>query len=91
MFGILFASLDDTEPLQNMLILYPLFTGGIFHCYSLEKSICILGESGLFCPIYSIFIKMPIANNEGPYQIPHCVVSDLGLHCLSMTLLRVSR
>ena len=32
-----------------------------------------------------------IANNVDPDQIPHYVASDLGLHCLSMTLLQVSR
>ena len=30
-----------------------------------------------------------LANNVGPDQTPH-VASDLGLHCLPMTLLRVS-
>ena len=32
-----------------------------------------------------------IANNVDPHQMPHYVASDLGLHCLPMTLLRVSR
>ena len=32
-----------------------------------------------------------MANNVDPDQMPHNVASDLGLHCLSMTLLRVSR
>ena len=31
------------------------------------------------------------ANSGGPDQMPHSVVSDLGLHCLSVTLLQVSR
>ena len=31
------------------------------------------------------------ANNGDPDQTPHSVVSDLGLHCLPVTLLRVSR
>ena len=31
------------------------------------------------------------ANNVDPDQMPHNVASDLGLHCLPMTLLRVSR
>ena len=29
-----------------------------------------------------------LANNEDPDQTPHNVASDLGLHCLPMTLLR---
>ena len=32
-----------------------------------------------------------LANNVDPDQTPHYVASDLGLHCLPMTLLRVSR
>ena len=32
-----------------------------------------------------------LANTVDPDQTPHNVASDLGLHCLPMTLLRVSR
>ena len=31
------------------------------------------------------------ANSGDPDQTPHSAVSDLGLHCLPFTLLRVSR
>ena len=31
------------------------------------------------------------ANSEDPDQTPHSAVSDLGLHCLSLILLGVSR
>ena len=31
------------------------------------------------------------ANNVDPDQMPHYVASDLGLHCLPMTILPVSR
>ena len=31
------------------------------------------------------------ANSGDPDQMPHSVASDLGLHCLQITLLRVSR
>ena len=31
------------------------------------------------------------ANSEDPDQMPHSVVSDLGLHCLPSTVLRVPR
>ena len=31
-----------------------------------------------------------LANSVDPDQMPHHVASDLGLHCLPMTLLRVS-
>ena len=32
-----------------------------------------------------------LAGTVDPDQLPHHVASDLGLHCLPMTLLRVSR
>ena len=32
-----------------------------------------------------------LANTVDPDQTPHHVASDLGLHCLPMTFLRVSR
>ena len=32
-----------------------------------------------------------LANNEAPDQTPHYVASDFGLHCLPMSLLRVSK
>ena len=51
----------------------------------------ILGVPGLFCRFYSIVFKEnPVANNVDPDKTPHYVASDLGLHCLSMILLRVS-
>ena len=31
------------------------------------------------------------ANSEDPDQMPHSAASDLGLHCLPVTLLGVSR
>ena len=43
--------------------------------------------SDLFCCFYSIFgLKILLANNVDPDQTPHIVASDLGLHCLPMTL-----
>ena len=35
--------------------------------------------------------KILLANNVDPDQMPHYMASDLGLHCLPMTLLWVSR
>ena len=69
----------------------PLYTGGLFHCYILDESICDLGMSGLFCLFYSNFDGKLLANNVDPDQTPHYVASDLGLHCLLMALLWVSR
>ena len=45
--------------------------------------------SGLF---YSIFFKeILLANNVDPDQTPHYVAFDLGVHCMPMKLLQVSR
>ena len=72
--------------------LYPLYTGGLFLCYILGESICHFRMSSLFCCFFSIFDgKILLANNLEPDQTPHYVVSDLGLQCLPMTLLWVSR
>ena len=35
--------------------------------------------------------KMLLANTVDPDQMPQYVASDLGLHCLPVTLLRVSQ
>ena len=52
----------------------------------------ILGVSGLFCRLYSIFNgKILLSNTVDPDQMPHNVASDLCLHYLPMPLLRVSR
>ena len=50
----------------------------------------ILGVPGLFCRFYSFDGKNLLANNIDPDQTPQDVASDLCLHCLLMTLLRVS-
>ena len=48
----------------------------------------ILGVSDLFCRFYSIFFlwKIKLTKSVDPDQTPHYVASDLGLHCLPMTL-----
>ena len=63
------------------------------HCILVDSSIVIhvswtfviLGVSGLFCRFYSRW-KILLANRVDPDQTPHYVASDLGLHCLCMTL-----
>ena len=77
----------------NGIYLYfnPLYTGGLFHCYTLDESICHFRGVGSFCRFYSIFMENPISKNVDPNQMPHYVASDLGLHCLPMTLSQVSR
>ena len=51
----------------------------------------ILRVLGLFCRFYSIFDGKLLANTVDPDQMPHHVASDLGLHCLPVTLFGVSR
>ena len=42
---------------------------------------------GLFYRLYSIFLrKILLANTVDPDQTPHYVASDLGLHCLPISL-----
>ena len=43
-----------------------------------------------FMGVGSVLMENPVCN-VGPDQTPHHVASDLGLHCLPLTLLRVSR
>ena len=51
----------------------------------LDESV-ILGVSGLFVAFILFLMKILLANNADPDQMPHDVASDLGLHCLPMTL-----
>ena len=56
-----------------------------------KTPISILGTSGY--EIYIFLEKMAklFANSGDPDQTPRPAASDLGLHCLPITLLRVSR
>ena len=57
----------------------------------MEESISILGIPGKV--IWILLKKMVelFANSGNPDQTPHSAASDLDLHCLPVTLLRVSR
>ena len=56
-----------------------------------KSLISILGTSGYEIYIFLEKVAKLFANSEDPDQMPHCAASDLGLHCLPITLLRVSR
>ena len=61
------------------------------HTIYWKSSVSILGTAGY--EVY-IFLKKKaklFANSGDPDQTPHSAASDLGLHCLPVTLLRVSR
>ena len=51
----------------------------------------ILGTPGYEIYIFLEKIAKLFANSEDPDQTLHSAASDLGLHCLPLTLLRVSR
>ena len=56
----------------------------------LDESICYFRARRVFFVASFLFgWKILLANNVDPGQTPHNVASDLGLHCLPMTLLRV--
>ena len=65
------------------------------HCILVDSSTYICWTSpfvilGVFCLFYSNF-DGKLAKTVDPDQTPHDVASDLGLHCMLITLLRVSR
>ena len=56
-----------------------------------KSPISILGMSGYETYIFLEKMAKLFANSGDPDQMLHSVVSDLGLHCLPITLLRVAR
>ena len=70
-------------------VLNPLYNGSLFHCYMLDKSICHF-RCWVYFVTFLFLVENPV-NNVDPNQMPHPVASDLGLHCLPVTLLRGSR
>ena len=58
----------------------------------LDESIChFMGDRSTLLLLFYFWWKILLGNNVDPDQMPHYVASDLGLHCLPMTLLRVSQ
>ena len=85
------ANVSNVKGIRD-LSLNPLNTGGLFHCYILDESIFHFRDVGSISSLLFYFLwKILLANNVDPDQTPHYVASDLDLHCLSMTLLQVSR
>ena len=70
----------------------PFTSSGLFYHNSLDWSISNSRVSGKFL-LLLCFIEIPVfnANSVDCDQSPHSVVSDLGLQCLPITLLGVSR
>ena len=75
-------------------------SGTLTHCILVDSStvsclttpFVILGLLGLFCHFLFLMEKSVSKHfySVDPDQMPHYVASDLGLHCLLMTFLRVS-
>ena len=57
----------------------------------LDKSVCrFRGVRSILSLLFYFRWKILLANNVDPDQTSHYVASDIGLHCLHMTLLRES-
>ena len=58
----------------------------------LDESVCHFRGVGSFLSLLLYFsCRILLANNVDSDQMPHDVVSDLGLHCLPVTHLQVFR
>ena len=76
--------LEEPVPLFN-----PLYTDELFHCYMLDKSIYhYRGVAWVYFLLLFCFCwKIMLTINVDPDLMSHYVASDLGLHCLPVTLL----
>ena len=59
----------------------PLYTGELFHCYIIDKSISHFRGVTYFVAFILLLWKILLAYSIDPDQMPHKVASDLGLHC----------
>ena len=65
----------------------PLYSGGVFQCYMLDKSIYGFRAVGSILSLLLYFLwEILLANNVDPVQMPHYVASELGLHCFPVAL-----
>ena len=70
--------------------LNPFYSGSLFRCYMLDESVChFRGVGSILLLLFYFGWKILLANNVDPDQTPYYVVSDLGLHCLPITLIRM--
>ena len=70
----------------------PFMSSGLFYQSSLDQSVSNSCVSDYFL-LLLCFTENPVvnANSVDPDQMPNSAASDLGLHCLPITLLGVSR
>ena len=65
----------------------PLHTGELFNCYLLDEFIChSRGVGSILLLLFYFSWKILFVNNVDFDQTPHHVATDLGLHCLPMSL-----
>ena len=57
----------------------------------LDKSISYFRNVVSILSLFILLLKILLVNIVDPDQMPHYAASDLGLHCLSVTLLQVSK
>ena len=89
---ISYCRINDYSRVIIISLLNPLYTGRLFQCCLLEKFIChFRSVRSISSFLFYFWWKVLLTNSVDPDQTPHYVVSDLGLHCLSMTLLGVSQ
>ena len=83
---------DITSTTTYTFIFNPLYTGGLYHCYILDKSIChFRGVRSVLSFSFYFLLKILLANNVDPDWTPQYVASGMVLHCLPMALLWISR
>ena len=81
---------SDTNPNDRHLLASSLSKA--IECYMLDRSIChFRGAMFVLSLLFYFLLKVVLANTVDPDQTSRYVASDLGLHSLPMTLLRVSR
>ena len=57
----------------------------------LDQSIIVLEVGSTLSLLFYFSWKIMLANTVDPEQVPNYMASDLGLHCLPMSFLQVSR
>ena len=67
-----------------------LYTGGLFHIFG-RIHLSFKGFGSYLSLLFYFKWIVLLTNNINPDQMPLYVASDLGLHCLSVTFLRVSQ
>ena len=71
---------------QHNFNINPFMPNGLFYLHTSDRSISSIRDVWLIL-IITIFNPLFYANSVDPDQTPHSAASDLGLHCLPISLL----